>query len=76
MVACSNIIGSGHSMYKWQGDIKQEEECYIIFKVSKKKVSAVRDMIEELHDYDTPCIAEISIKSLNDSYLSWLKNTI
>jgi periplasmic divalent cation tolerance protein len=76
LIACANVIENGVSLYWWKDDVEQSKECYLILKTVKEKVEDVRSLVEELHTYDTPCIAEIEIKSLNEKYAKWIDESM
>lgn len=73
LVACVNIVPSMISMYTWEGSLCDSQETVLLCKTSADKFSPVSERIQQLHSYETPCILEIPIGSINDAYRDWLK---
>ena len=71
LAACVNISKIS-SIYSWKGKIENESEYLAFFKTSQKNKRKLKEKIKETHPYNVPEIAEISIKSINKSYLKWL----
>ena len=71
IVACVNITKIS-SVYSWQGKIEETSEYLAIFKTTCKNKKILKQKIKSSHPYDVPEIAEITINSINQSYLKWL----
>jgi len=70
-VACVNISKIS-SIYSWKGKVENASEYIAIFKTTTKNKKLLKQKIKDTHPYDVPEIAEINVKSINDSYLKWL----
>ena len=70
-VACVNISKIS-SIYSWKGKVEDTSEYIAIFKTTTKNKKLLKQKIKDTHPYDVPEIAEINVKSINDSYLKWL----
>jgi periplasmic divalent cation tolerance protein len=77
LAACANIIDGMQSIYKWKGEIQEEEECILIVKTHYSRVKKVTRRVKELHSYDCPCVISISLAENegNSEYLDWLEKT-
>ena len=71
LVACVNITEIS-SIYSWKGKIENSSEYLAIFKTIQKNKKKLKQKIKETHPYDVPEIAEVDVKSINNSYLKWL----
>jgi len=71
LVACVNISKIS-SVYSWKGKIENTSEYLAIFKTTEKNKKKLKEKIKNTHPYKVPEIAEIGVKSINDSYLQWL----
>lgn len=71
IVACVNILEIS-SIYSWKGKIEETSEYLVLFKTTNKNKKILKEKIKASHPYEVPEIAEISIKSINQSYLNWL----
>ena len=69
--ACVNITKIS-SVYSWKGKVENQSEYLAFFKTTKKNQLILKQEIKKLHPYDIPEIAEIDIKSINQTYLKWL----
>ena len=71
LAACVNISKIS-SIYSWKGKIENESEYLAFFKTTQKNKRKLKEKIKKTHPYDVPEIAEIPVKSINQSYLKWL----
>ena len=76
LAACVNIIPQIGSIYRWEGEIEEAEECLLVIKSTTAAFERVRDAIAELHSYELPeCIA-ISIEDGSMKYLNWIQQSV
>ena len=71
LAACVNITKIS-SIYAWKGKIENSSEYLALFKTTEKNKKKLKQKIKDSHPYDVPEIAEIDVKSINNSYLKWL----
>ena len=71
LAACVNITKIS-SIYAWKRKIENHDEYLALFKTTKKNQIALKKELKKLHPYDVPEIAEISVESVNQSYMKWL----
>ena len=71
LAACVNISKIS-SIYAWKGKIENSSEYLALFKTTEKNKKKLKQKIKDTHPYDVPEIAEIDVKSINNSYLKWL----
>jgi periplasmic divalent cation tolerance protein len=76
LIACANILPKMQAMYWWEGKIEGNEETVLILKTTTEKIAEVSTKLKSIHPYQTPCIAEIKLDSLNDEYALWLKSSL
>jgi periplasmic divalent cation tolerance protein len=74
LIACANIFPI-ESIYRWEGKINDEEEFVAICKTTEDKFDNVKQEVESIHPYDTPCIIRIPVSS-NEKYFNWLKGEL
>lgn len=75
LVACVNIIPKVHSIYYWNGELCEDSELILLAKTVKERVFKTIKKIEEMHNYDTPCIFEIET-NVNESYFNWVVQSL
>ena len=71
LAACVNITKIS-SIYAWKGKIENSSEYLALFKTTEKNKKKLKQKIKDTHPYHVPEIAEIDVKSINNSYLKWL----
>jgi periplasmic divalent cation tolerance protein len=74
LVACVNIIPNIESVYKWKGEIEEENEYILIAKTVDENVKKTIDRIEHIHSYDIPDIIVIPVIGGLKDYLDYINN--
>lgn len=74
LTACVNIIDGMESIYRWEGEIKEDNECVLIAKTPYHNVDELKERVKELHSYDCPCVISLQLSEQegNEDYLQWL----
>lgn len=76
LIACSTIIPSCHSIYRWEGKIEEAEEYLCIFKTIEKLFDEIEKEIKEKHPYEVPEILMLEIKKGVKDYLKWIDESL
>jgi periplasmic divalent cation tolerance protein len=74
LAGCVNIIRNIRSIYRWQGNIEDDNEVLMIAKTKKKLFKVLEKKVKELHSYDVPEIIAMPIAEGSNDYLKWLKD--
>ena len=74
LAACVNIVPRVRSIYRWQGEICDDEESLLVIKTRTDCVAALTEALIDLHSYDTPEVIALPIDAGagNAAYLQWL----
>lgn len=72
LAACVNVLGTITSIYRWEGEVCEEEEVAFIAKTRAELVPVLSERVHDLHDYDTPCVVAVEISGGNPEFLSWI----
>ena len=72
LVACVNLLENMISIYKWEEQLKEDQEVVIIAKTRKKLMPKLIDTVNSLHSYDCACILELPIQGGNPEFLNWI----
>jgi periplasmic divalent cation tolerance protein len=72
LAACANVLGSCHSIYRWQGRIEEAAEVPVIFKTRADAAARLVARIGELHSYDVPAAVVWPIGATLPAYAQWV----
>ena len=76
LAACVNILPIKiKSIYRWEGDIKENGEVAMFVKTKDELADKVIDRVKELHSYEVPCIVSLPITKGNPDYLRWIEES-
>ncbi len=76
LAACVNVIGNMTSIYRWEGEINEDDEAVLIAKTTSEKIEALTERVKQLHTYACPCVVWIPIAGGNKEYLEWLERGV
>jgi periplasmic divalent cation tolerance protein len=76
LAACVNIVPQVRSIYRWQGKVESARELLLLVKTTNEKFTQVRDAIRELHSYELPECAVLSIEDGSAAYLDWIEDSV
>lgn len=71
LAACVSIMPI-HSIYRWQGEVQQAEECQLLIKTDLAKFEAIQSKVQEVHSYEVPEIIALPILNGSSAYLKWI----
>lgn len=72
LVACANLIPKIESHYWWQGKLETSAETLLVFKTTKRSLTALEKFVLENHPYDTPEFIVLPILGGTSRYLNWI----
>ena len=76
LIACGNLLPGARSLYRWQGEMKDEREVVVLMKTRKQDWAVLQSRLHELHPYDTPeCIA-VRVAAGAPRYMAWLEESL
>ncbi len=70
LIACVNYFSIENS-YWWKGEIEHGEEIVSLVKTRSDNWERVREAVEAMHPYETPCIMRFDV-SANAAYAQWI----
>lgn len=76
LAACVNILPGCHSVFRWEGEVQEEDEVLLIVKTRAAVFPALERRVQELHSYHVPEIIALPIERGTQSYLAWLVNQV
>lgn len=76
LAACVNVVGSCRSVYRWKGEIVEDEEAMMFAKTRRDKFEEIVRRVTELHSYQVPEIIAVDLESLSDGYAGFLRGAL
>jgi periplasmic divalent cation tolerance protein len=76
LAACVNILQPIESVYRWQGQIAEEEEFLLIIKSTRELFTEIKAEIVKIHSYKTPEIICLPIIDGSPNYLQWISDSV
>lgn len=72
LAACVNCVAGIRSMYRWEGQIRDEAEVLLVIKTSAARYGALEALIRASHPYDLPEIIGLPVVAGAADYLKWI----
>ncbi|HZD32995.1 MAG TPA: divalent-cation tolerance protein CutA [Candidatus Angelobacter sp.] len=72
LAACVNIVGPIRSIYRWKGEVENEQEYLLLIKTAAERSAEVAAAFAELHPYELPERIELDPEGGSAEYLSWV----
>jgi periplasmic divalent cation tolerance protein len=72
LVACANLLPAIRSIYRWQGEMHDENEVLVLLKTRAEHLERLKLRILEVHPYEVPEVLAIPVESGYQPYLDWL----
>lgn len=76
LAACVNLIPGVRSVYRWDGEVRQEEETLALVKTIRSAVEPLRERILELHPYDVPEFLVLPVAAGSAAYVAWIESSV
>ncbi len=74
LAACVNILSPVRSIYRWQGQVMDEQEVLLLVKTRASLVeSQLIPAVRRLHPYETPEVIALTVTAGLPEYLAWLE---
>lgn len=72
LAACVQIVGPVRSIYRWKGNVEDEQEWQCWAKTTTDRLEALADYIKANHSYDVPEVVALPVIGGNADYLKWV----
>ena len=76
LAACVNILPPMTSVYRWQGDVSQEDEEQMVIKTTADRLADLEMRLRQLHPYELPEFLVISADASSEAYLRWIGEAV
>ncbi|MEX2618346.1 MAG: divalent-cation tolerance protein CutA [Alphaproteobacteria bacterium] len=71
--ACANVCEKVTSVYRWEGQLREDTESVLIVKTRAELLSPLIEKVNTMHSYDCPCIVALPIHDGNPEFLDWIE---
>jgi periplasmic divalent cation tolerance protein len=72
LAACVNLVPSVRSIYRWKGEICDDQEVMVVCKTSSATALTMRTRLVALHPAELPEVIQLDVTSGHSKYLSWV----
>jgi len=72
LAACVNIISPIQSVYRWEGQVQDDQEVLLIVKTATEMLEPLAVRVKQLHSYEVPEIIALPIIAGATDYLDWI----
>ena len=72
LAACANILPGMKSIYRWEGELQEDQEVVLIAKTTGDRVPALTEKVRSIHSYDCPCVVTLPVAGGNPDFLEWI----
>jgi periplasmic divalent cation tolerance protein len=74
LAACINVIPAMKSVYRWEGELVEDNEAILIVKTHYSKMPELTEFVKKAHSYECPCVVSFNLSEDegNTEYLNWL----
>ncbi|MCL4126747.1 UNVERIFIED_CONTAM: hypothetical protein GTU68_038354 [Idotea baltica] len=72
LVACCNIVPGVTSIYRWKGELCEDQECLLVMKTTETRYIQLSKFILNQHPYETPELIALPVTQSTQEYLSWV----
>lgn len=76
LVACVSIEGPTTSVYRWEGEVVEEEEWTLVMKTTGERTEDVIARLEDQHPYDCPEILAFNVDESSEPYEQWVREEV
>lgn len=73
LAACVNVIPCT-SVYRWEGEIKEDEEYQMIIKTRRTFIDDIKDVLDKQHPYHLPELVSLELEDGSANYLRWIRD--
>lgn len=72
VAACVNIIKKIRSIYRFKGEVWDDEEFLLLIKTRESLKKEVEEAIKEIHTYELPEILVINLSDSEPKFQQWI----
>lgn len=73
LAACVHLHPAGRSVYRWQGEVHDDEEFALTIKTVRERLDAVQAAVLKAHPYELPELLVVDCDGGSAAYLEWVR---
>ncbi|MDR3319941.1 MAG: divalent-cation tolerance protein CutA [Desulfovibrio sp.] len=73
LAAGVNVLPGALSVYRWQGGVREAEECLLVAQVSRAAFSNFCNVVRRHHCHEVPCIVALSVEAGHTPFMRWIE---
>jgi len=64
------------SIYRWKGDIQEDEETQLVVKTMRNRFGAIQAHLKAHHSYEVPELLMLPVVDSSPAYVAWMRAAI
>lgn len=72
LIACANLVPGVTSLYRWEGEVREEGETLVVMKTRAELVPRLVERIPRLHPYELPEVLAMRVEDGLPAYCRWV----
>jgi periplasmic divalent cation tolerance protein len=72
LAACVNLIPQVASIYRWEGEVREEGEVLMVIKTAQDKVAQLSDFLVAEHPNEVPEVIAFNVRGGSEDYMKWV----
>jgi periplasmic divalent cation tolerance protein len=72
LAACVNLVGPVRSIYRWKGEVCDDQETLAVIKTTRERFEAMKTRLVALHPYEVAEVIAMPIEAGHAPYLAWV----
>jgi periplasmic divalent cation tolerance protein len=72
LIACANLAPGLTSVYRWQGEVRAEDEQLLLMKTRRARFAALAERLPQLHPYEVPELLALPVEAGLPVYCDWV----
>ena len=72
LIACASLVPGVTSLYRWEGEVQEEDEILVVMKTRSELVPRLIARIPELHPYELPEVLALRVDDGLPAYRRWV----
>lgn len=74
--ACVNVLPGLRSVYRWEGEIREDGEALMVAKTDRRRLPLLIDLVNSHHPYDCPEVVALPVTGGLPAYLKWVVDSL